>query len=163
AARRDDGLEAARAGGVEHDAGEGGVVLDDQQHPLVRAEVLAVVLDLDLRGGGALRRGRRDARAARPRRLHLRDDAPPRAPGPLPLRQVELERAPRAGRADDRDLAAQQAGDLAADREPEAGATVAAARAAVRLLKRLEDDLLLLGVDADARVAHREDGDAAGV
>jgi hypothetical protein len=54
------------------------------------------------------------------------------------------------------DLAAEEMGELAADREPEAGAAVAARRAGIGLLERLEDDLLLLGRDADAGVADRE-------
>jgi hypothetical protein len=41
-------------------------------------------------------------------------------------------------------LAAEQAGELAADREAEAGAAVLAAGGAVGLLERLEDDLLLV-------------------
>src|SRR5262249_6472528 len=41
-----------------------------------------------------------------------------------------------------------------ADGEAEAGAAVLAAGAAVRLLERLEDDLLLVRRDADAGVAH---------
>ena len=42
------------------------------------------------------------------------------------------------------DLAAEEARDLAADRESEACAAVLAPRRAVRLLERLEDDLLLV-------------------
>ena len=63
---------------------------------------------------------------------------------------------PSPGLADDADLAAEQAGDLAADRQAEAGAAVLAAGAAVGLLEGLEDDLLLVGGNADAGVADRE-------
>ena len=58
------------------------------------------------------------------------------------------------------DLAAQQGGELPADREAEAGAAVFPARARVGLLERLEDQPLLLGRDADAGVADF-DGDSA--
>ena len=60
---------------------------------------------------------------------------------------------PSPGRAGDRDLAAEQADQLAADREAEAGAAVEAGGGAVALGERLEDPLLLLVVDADAGVA----------
>ena len=67
---------------------------------------------------------------------------------------------PWPGRAREPDLAAQQRGELPADRETEAGAAVLPARARVGLLKRLEDQPLLLGSDPDAGVADF-DGDAA--
>ena len=51
------------------------------------------------------------------------------------------------------DLAAEEADQLAADREAEAGAAVEAGGRAVALGERLEDALLLLVVDADAGVA----------
>ena len=63
---------------------------------------------------------------------------------------------PLPGVADQPDLAAEQARDLAADRQAEAGAAVLAAGGAVGLLERLEDDLLLVRRDADAGVADRE-------
>ena len=72
------------------------------------------------------------------------------------VRQVERERAALAGRRLDVDLAAEQARDLAADREAEPGAAVAAARRPVRLLERLEDHPQLVGGDPDARVHDRE-------
>ena len=72
--------------------------------------------------------------------------------GHVGLGQVERERAPLARRADQADLAAQQPGDLAADRQAQPRAAVLPARAAVGLLERLEDDLLLVRRDADARV-----------
>ena len=50
----------------------------------------------------------------------------------------------------------QQARQLAADRQAQAGAAVLAAGAAVGLLERLEDDLLLVRRDADAGVGNRE-------
>jgi hypothetical protein len=72
------------------------------------------------------------------------------------LRQVQGEGAADAGRADEPDLAAEQPRQLAADREAEAGAAVLARGRAVGLLERLEDDLLLVGRDADAGVRDRE-------
>ena len=62
----------------------------------------------------------------------------------------------------DGDLTAEQADQLAADREPEAGAAVEAGGGAVALRERLEDPLLLLVVDADAGVADREGDDRRG-
>ena len=67
--------------------------------------------------------------------------------------KIERERAAHAGRADQPDLAAEQPGDFAADRQAQARAAVLAARAAVGLLERLEDDLLLVRRNADAGVA----------
>jgi len=51
---------------------------------------------------------------------------------------------------------AEQTCDLAADREPEAGPAVAAARRPVRLLEGLEDQAELVVGDADACVLDRE-------
>ena len=72
------------------------------------------------------------------------------------LRQIKGERAARAGCADQANLPAQQPGQFAADGQPKACAAVFAAGAAVGLLKRLEDDLLLVRCDANAGVAHRQ-------
>src|SRR6185503_2394748 len=77
---------------------------------------------------GPLGTGRRTARRRRRRVGH---------------RQVEREGAAAPLRAHEVDLAAEQARELAADRETEAGAAVRAARAAIGLLERLEDELLL--------------------
>src|SRR6185436_21167554 len=71
-------------------------------------------------------------------------------------RQVERERAADPGVADQPDLSAEQTGDLAADREPEAGAAVLAAGGPVGLLEWLEDDPVLLRIDPDAGVRHPE-------
>ena len=68
-------------------------------------------------------------------------------------RQEQRERAALARRALDADLAAEQPRDLAADRQAEPRAAELAARRAVRLLERLEDQLLLVLRDADAGVA----------
>ena len=58
-------------------------------------------------------------------------------------------------------LAAKQAGELTADGEAEAGATVFAAGAGIGLLEGLEDDLLLLLRDADSGVGDFEGDDGA--
>src|SRR6185369_15362736 len=73
--------------------------------------------------------------------------------------QVERERAPLTRRALDDDLAAEQTRDLAADREAETRAAVLAARRAVGLLERLEDEALLVARNADARVLDEEADD----
>jgi uncharacterized protein (TIGR03032 family) len=54
------------------------------------------------------------------------------------------------------DFAAQQEGQLAADGEAQSGAAVFAAGRGIGLLERLEDDLLLLGRDADAGIRDDE-------
>src|SRR5207249_4111992 len=60
------------------------------------------------------------------------------------------------------DLAAEQAGDLARNGEPEPGSAVLAAGGAVGLLECLEDDLLLVPRDPDPGVDHREPEDLRG-
>src|SRR5690606_29386249 len=72
------------------------------------------------------------------------------------LRQVQREGAALRGGAGQADVAAQQPRQLTADGQPQAGAAVLARGRAVGLLERLEDDLLLLGRDADAGVRYRE-------
>ncbi len=54
------------------------------------------------------------------------------------------------------DLAAQQVGQFAADRQPQAGAAVFAAGAGIGLLERLEDDSLLVQRNADAGIGDLE-------
>src|SRR5205814_7733009 len=71
-------------------------------------------------------------------------------------RQVERESAPLAGRAAELNLSAQQARQLAADRQPQSRTAVFAAGACVRLLKRLEDHSLLVEWNADAGVRNLE-------
>src|SRR5690606_16775392 len=50
----------------------------------------------------------------------------------------------------------QQASDFAADREPETGASILPAGRSIGLLERLEDQLLLVFRNADARVRYGE-------
>jgi hypothetical protein len=60
-------------------------------------------------------------------------------------RQVQGERTALAGRAAQAQFPAEQAGDLAADRETQPGAAVLARRTGVGLLEGFEHDLLFLG------------------
>ena len=62
----------------------------------------------------------------------------------------------------DADGAAEHLGDLTADGKAQAGAAVFAGRAGFGLLEGLEDDLLFVGRDADAGVAHVEGDDHPG-
>src|SRR5207248_7710304 len=77
-------------------------------------------------------------------------------------REVEGERASLVDRALGLDLAAEQPGDLPADRETEAGAAVAPARGAVGLLERLEDEAELVLRDTDTGVDDGEGHDPVG-
>jgi hypothetical protein len=78
------------------------------------------------------------------------------------LRQEEREGASLVWRALQEDLPAEQPRDLAADGQAQARTAVLAAGRAVRLLERLEDDLLLLLGDADAGVPDLEGDDLLG-
>ena len=71
-------------------------------------------------------------------------------------RQRQGEAGARAGAAVDRDLAAEQVGQAAADRQPEAGAAEASGRGGLGLGEGLEQALDHLRAHADAVVAHRE-------
>src|SRR6185437_15630754 len=151
---RQQHLEAAFARQTEQDARIVRVVLDDQQHPVVRPETLAIVRNLLLsrcrqhyRLEGRGRRGGRRRALVRAARVRGPD---------IVERQVEGEGAAAAGDAAEADLAAEQVRQLATDGKPQAGAAVLTRRTGVGLLERLEDDALLLGWDADARIAHRE-------
>ena len=157
AAVGDDALEALVARDPEQDARVVRIVLDDQQDGVARADLVAIVGDrlLGLGDGehrhcGALRRRGRAPELTAARRAGVGE------------RQVQRERAALARLAAEADLAAEQGRELAADREAEAGAAVLAARAGVGLLERLEDQLLLLGRDADAGVGDHERDRRAG-
>ena len=73
-------------------------------------------------------------------------------------RQAEREAGTRTKRALQRDVAAQEPREPPADRQAEAGAAVLPGAAAVDLAELLEDQLQLIGGDADAGVRDR-DGD----
>ena len=158
AARRRQALEAFLVRHVQQDVRERQVVLDDQQDAIAVADRVAIVLDVALGDQrfvdpvhGALGGdpgGHFAALIHRPGRIELgrRVDA----------RQVEREGAARADLAGQPDLAAEQPGDLPADRQPEAGAAVLPAGRAVGLLERLEDDAVLVGRNADAGVGDPE-------
>src|SRR5580700_1388422 len=68
-----------------------------------------------------------------------------------------MESASTAWGGDQPDLAAQESRQFPADREPESRAAILPAGRAIRLLKRLEDDLLLVGGDPDTRVRYGEE------
>ena len=150
-------LEAVGARQVDDDARIARIVLDDQHHRVVGLQVGAVVGNADDGGlrpaHGDERRTRRARRVGARRDLRVASSRERSSEPDVAQRQVQRERAAGAGRALQRDLAAQQAGELAADREAQPGAAVLAAGARVRLLERLEDELLLLRRNADARIA----------
>ena len=153
--RRDQPLEPLLAGRVEQEPGEAEVVLDDQQDPVARPDVVAVVADLVDQLGSAVRLGGRRPPAAGRGGRGSRSIGPAVWPGSVgaggrPAAAVyvcgryRVNVLPLPGRARQPDLAAQQPRQLAADRQAQAGAAVLAAGRAVRLLERLEDDLLLV-------------------
>ena len=158
AARGDDPLEAAGPRNLEHGAGEPGIVVDDQHDAVARFDRGAIVLDagreehrrVEAEVDLAVRAGRSRVvdvelvRRRSRRRLLVRP------------RQVEGERAALSNGRGHVDLSAEQPRDLAADRQAETGAAVAAVRLALCLLERLEDQLQLVVVDPDARVDDRE-------
>src|SRR6185437_12985553 len=78
-------------------------------------------------------------------------------------RQVEHEGAADTWRRAQLNFAAEQARQFAADGEAETGAAVFAAGRGVGLLEGLEDDLLLLGRNADAGIGHLEGHYARGL
>ncbi|GJE73411.1 hypothetical protein CHKEEEPN_4976 [Methylorubrum podarium] len=143
---RDQTLEATLARELQQHRGEHGVVLHDEHDVVARVNRVAVV-----RGGRKRHRGIRLA-ANRPRRRVpvrcIRRASGERLRGRFEGHE-QGEGAARPDAALDNDLAAQQARDLAADREAEARAAVLAARGSVGLLERLEDDPLLVLGDAD--------------
>ena len=70
-----------------------------------------------------------------------------------------MKALPSPGGAAERDLAAEQPDQLAADRQAQSGAAVLAGRGAVGLREGLEHARLELGRDADAGVGDGERGD----
>src|SRR5258706_172586 len=77
----------------------------------------------------------------------------------MALREIECEGTSLSDRTGQADLAAQQAGDLAANGQTQTRAAVTPAGAPVGLLERLEDALLLLRSDTDAGIADGERDD----
>ena len=151
--RRHQDLEARFAPHFHHDAREGQIVVDHQEHAIAVRDRVAVIadfigerpaVDLRLRHGDRRRSfefgARHDGRHAGRRRLCQW--------------QIQGERTAATRRAGQSDFAAEQARDLATDRQAQAGAAVLTARATVGLLEGLEDDLLLVAGDADAGIGH---------
>ena len=125
------------------------IILHDQDERIL-AEIVTVVIDLEARRErrrhdrtAIVVAGRRCTRQRRRARLGFERD-------------VERERRPFTGPRPHLQLAAQQPRDFAADREAETRAAIFAAGRAVGLLERLEDELLLVLGNADARIG---DGD----
>ena len=152
AAHRDDALEAALARHLELGPREVRVVLDDQHHAVAVGDLLAVVVDGRLvveqehAGSNAGLRSRPASVAT----VGVGRSAPCARRAAAGRKSVNVE--PVAGLRRDVDLAAEQARDLAGDREPEPRAAVAARRRPVGLLERLEDQLQLVVGDPDAGV-----------
>src|SRR5690606_32570719 len=108
-------------------AGEVRIVLDDQQHLVVRLDDVAVVLHGILAGGPEQR-----AVAAGGKGRGRGGGGDRRADGSgVVKRQIQREGAALAVHAGELDLAAEQGGELAADREAETGAAVFARGAGV--------------------------------
>src|ERR1035438_5843802 len=70
--------------------------------------------------------------------------------------QIKRERASLAGRTAKLNFAAQQACEFTADRQPQAGPAVLAARARICLLKGLEDDALFIQSNSNTRIGYLE-------
>ena len=139
--------------GARHQRVEATVV----RHVLQRAREHRIVFDNQQQRIGIARRAWRgvDGRrlAAHGRRLR------PGAYACQLLRQIEGEGAADSLLAGDVELAVQQAGNFAADCQPQAGAAVTPRRAGVGLLECLEDQPHFICRDADATVAHAEGDD----
>src|SRR5439155_12845188 len=131
APRRNDALEAAHARQLELRLRELDVVLDDQHDAIALLDRVAVVVYLGLQE----HLGVEDFLFLRRGILHLFGRSL-RFGSSARQEQCEGRTFARARR--DADLAAEQAGDLARDREPEPRAPEAPARRAVGLLERLE-------------------------
>ena len=138
-------LKPCEAGHHEEGPGEGRIVFDDEDDAIGGREPRAVI--------GKLARWKRRAVVDRlgrllalglHRHLHVRE------------RQVQRERAALPRLALDADLAAEEARELAADRQAEPCSAVATRGGAVGLLEGLEDELLLVLRDAEAGVLDRE-------
>ncbi|MMZ60694.1 hypothetical protein D1872_228040 [compost metagenome] len=74
-------------------------------------------------------------------------------------RQIQVKDTAFVHDAVQRNFSAEQARDLPGDREPQAGSSVFPVRAAVGLLKRLENNRLFVDRDTDPRIADGEADD----
>ncbi len=155
-------LETVIVGQIAQDAGVVRIVFDNQQNGILRLQIFAVVGDLLDEPLGNKRAGRLNERSGRQSLFLRHADAGRRTN--IGLRQVESEHAAFAGSAAQLNFSAEQAGQFAADREPQSGAAVLAAGARIGLLEGLEDDSLFFRRNADAGVRNFEgdDGRRAG-
>ncbi len=144
---RDHDLEALVAREINQHPGVMRIIFDDQKDGVAGLQCQAIIrqlLDHALLRHDGHRRGSTELRGhSRPRR--------DRRSGILE-RQIEREHAAFAGRALQVDFATEQAGQLTADGEAKARATVFPAGAGVGLLEGFEDQLLLVLRNADAGV-----------
>ena len=155
----DDALESAVARQIQKDARIVRVVLDDQQHHIAFGDRIAIVDDrllafdrqydrsCERRSAGTEGRGAQRQTVG----AHIVDG------------QIQRERTALASGAREFDFAAQQHRQLAADRQPEAGAAVFSRSTRIRLLEGLEDEPLFFRRHADAGVFDLESDHAFGL
>ena len=147
-------LEAVVMRQIDEHPGIVGIVLDDQQNHVPGLQVLAIVGDLL---DGPVRHAMVGHRLPGEPEAYWRSARIGATMRPAYFSgRYRVNVLPLPGMAAQLDLAAEQVGKLAADRQAEAGAAVLAAGAGIGLLEGLEDDPLLLGRDADAGVRHLE-------
>ncbi len=156
-ARGDDPAESLLPGRLEENRRERLIFFDDQHDLVVGSDHVAIVGDLgrqlSVDGGRERRRPLQVTGTATHGRQRRGQAAELAGQHLASLRQVQHERAALVHSACQPDFAAEQPRQLAADRQAEARAAVLPVRRAVHLLKRLENDLVLLRRDADARVS----------
>ncbi len=176
---RDHALEAHLVRQVAQDHGEGGVILDHQDQARGRFNAVTVIIDGDVlkfrrRTGHHLRAGDTDIRRGSDlRRLQGRSRRRRCGNGrrrphygllaAVNLRQREREDTALAYPALHLNIAPQQMRQVARDRQAQPGAAVLAMGAAIGLAEGFEDELMLVGPDADAGIAHGEGDAAAGI
>ncbi|MNJ38136.1 hypothetical protein D3C77_329770 [compost metagenome] len=146
-------------GKIIENAGKVRLVLDDQNATIAERRPFTVVgkcwraahnrCDIERRLRFGL--GQCGNRLIDDHRRHLLNDRL------IALRQDQAEYTAFASAAVDTDLATEQACQIARDRQAQAGAAITPIGGAIGLVEGFEDTLLLVGGDANAAVAHRED------
>src|SRR6266404_3853793 len=125
------------------------IIFDNQQACIIRLQIVAVVgnlLDRMFRDDG--QRRWQDRRWV----LALHHGSARRAY--IGLRQIENEGAPSTWSAPQLNFATQEAGQFAADRQPQTCSTILTAGAGIRLLEGLEDDPLLVQRNTNAGIGN---------